>query len=448
MKRKKGLRKILNITKLLFATFICLSIIIQAYDSTLGEEIKVETYYIVGEGDKTYDFQELLSKYKANSVTYKRNMMEYRIQALDGKLADENHASIEAQYLDVANAIEELENTRKALYEYKEELASQGGQAITDLAITIENQDLMEEIDIQIANIDLQLIQYEGTKSSLVTSLSNAKLTKNISNFHLKYQDMLEEEARRKLENDFLKECYSLIIYQEQLDYNKAYQDYLDIINEIDRIRYKFGIVTETQLDANDANRLHNENTIKGNKKTYENTIGSIGRAIGNGNEEFSIVLPLNHEKKEYKFDIKAQKFLSNNSSYQQIKNYIKSYQDHFNSGQVGTYTSYQQNELQVEYYKLQREELENSIKEYVNNAINSYENAYQSCENSWKELQVKNSEYNATTIQFKYKRASKLEISKTLYEKEAAELSYYQSCYETLVWEDILDNHIYGATP
>ena len=122
MKRKKGLRKILNITKLLFATFICLSIIIQAYDSTLGEEIKVETYYIVGEGDKTYDFQELLSKYKANSVTYKRNMMEYRIQALDGKLADENHASIEAQYLDVANAIEELENTRKALYEYKEEM--------------------------------------------------------------------------------------------------------------------------------------------------------------------------------------------------------------------------------------------------------------------------------------------------------------------------------------
>ena len=126
----------------------------------------------------------------------------------------------------------------------------------------------------------------------------------------------------------------------------------------------------------------------------------------------------------------------------------IAYYQEYSNSGSVGTYTAYQQNELQVKYYKLQKEELENNIKEYVNNAINSYEKAYQSWEVSWKDLQVKNSQYNASTIKFQYKRASKLEILESLYEKEAAELSYYQSSYEVLVWQNILDNYIYGASP
>ncbi len=457
MKEKYGLGKKLNIIRTIFVTALCLSMILQPYDSVLGNEIEYHTYYIVGEGDKTYDFQELLSIYRFNSVTYRRNMLEYRIQALDGKLAYENHASIESQYLDVINTIEELKNTRKALYEYKDELASQNGQAVTGSATTVDTrltkdteeiQDLMEEIDNQIANIDLQLIQYEGTKRTLDTNLSKSNLTKNISDFYVKYQDVLENEARKKLENDFLKQCYSLIIYQEEQDYNKAYQDYLDVINEVDKIRYRFGIVTETQLDANDANSLHNKNLIRGNQKTYENIIENLGRAIANGNEEFSIKLHINQEKKEYKIDLTSQRFISNNSSYQQIQNQIKSYQEYSNSGSVGTYTAYQQNELQVKYYKLQKEELENNIKEYVNNAINSYEKAYQSWEVSWKDLQVKNSQYNASTIKFQYKRASKLEILESLYEKEAAELSYYQSSYEVLVWQNILDNYIYGASP
>ncbi|MDI9509613.1 MAG: hypothetical protein QM217_07355, partial [Bacillota bacterium] len=68
--------------------------------------------------------------------------------------------------------------------------------------------------------------------------------------------------------------------------------------------------------------------------------------------------------------------------------------------------------------------------------------------EASWKELQVRTSQYNSLVAKQKYKRASQLEVAKSLYEKEAVELAYYQSLYDSVVWQDILDNHIYGVMP
>lgn len=114
----------------------------------------------------------------------------------------------------------------------------------------------------------------------------------------------------------------------------------------------------------------------------------------------------------------------------------------------MSSYTYYRQNEIQIEYYKLQKEEMEESIREYVTKAINSYEKAFKSREVSWKELQLKENQYNTLLTKHKYKRASQLDVAKGLYEKKAAESAYYQGCYETVIWQDILDNCIYEVQP
>lgn len=79
-----------------------------------------------------------------------------------------------------------------------------------------------------------------------------------------------------------------------------------ELTNEVDRIRYRFGIVTNTQLDANKVSCLHNQNVISENQNTYKSSIKHIGKAIGNASEEFSIQLPLVNIKKEYELEIVA----------------------------------------------------------------------------------------------------------------------------------------------
>lgn len=43
---------------------------------------------------------------------------------------------------------------------------------------------------------------------------------------------------------------------------------------------------------------------------------------------------------------------------------------------------------------------------------------------------------------------ATELDVNKAKLEVEAAQLSYYQRIYDIIIWEDILDNGIYGAAP
>jgi hypothetical protein len=200
-------------------------------------------------------------------------------------------------------------------------------------------------------------------------------------------------------------------------------------------------------LDVDEVNILHNERAINENTCSYEASINAIVRDTGIVSEA-KIKLPLSSDKKSYNPETKTWELINKHSGYQQILNYISSYQEYKDSAKRSSYTSYRQTEIQIEYYKLQKEELEDSIRTYVTKAINSYEKAIKSREASWKELQVKENQYNALVTKHKYKRASQLDVTKSLYEKEAAELAYYQSCYESVIWQDILDNCIYGATP
>lgn len=441
--------KAINIS---ISVFLCLCIILKL-SIPVTASANSSTYYEVGHGNNVFTYSELLSKYKSNSITYKRNILDYQIQALNSNLADESHADINGQHIDTLGKIEELKQAREALIAYKNELMSQKIQTVTGSAITMEintidnNQELVNEIDNQIINIDLQLKQYNSTKSSLETSLSNAKLSRDISRFYANYQSLIENEARSKMENDFLKQCFSLIIYQEQVDYYKAYHEYLTLLEEIDTIRFRYGLVTNIDLDVNKVNISHNERVIDEKRNTYEASIQAIRRDTG-VEDEFKLKLPLHNNKKEYKLEATIEEFSNKYSGYREIENYIRSYQEYRSNGNMGTYTSYRQTELRIDYYKLQKQELEDNIRAYVTQAIISYERAISSMEASWIELQVKSDQYSSLVTRLKYKRVSQLELAKGLYEKEAAEVAYYQSCYESVIWQDILDNHIYGATP
>lgn len=442
-----------RIMKTAVSISLCLLIMLKLCAPVSAEVGKFDKDYEIGLGESIYYYDDLLSRYRINSVAFRRSILNYQIEALNGNLADENHININSQHIDMLGKIEELKQAKEALLTYKNELLSQENQVVTgsaitaDITLTDSNQELINEINSQLANIDLQLQQYNSTKSSLESNLSDAKLSKNISGFYTGYQSLLESEAKKKLENDFLKKCYSLIIYQEQLDYYRTYQEYLILINKIDAIRYRYGLVNEIDLDVGEVNLLHNERVITENVNTLEAGIKVIKKDTGIADES-KIKLSFSNNKKEYNLESTIREFINNYSEYQQIQNYINSYQDYRDTAKMGSYTSYRQTELTIDYYKLQKEEMEDSIREFVTNGINSYENAIRSKEASWKELQVKNSKYNSLLAKQKYKRASQLEVAKSLYEREAAELAYYQSCYECVIWQDILDKNIYGAMP
>ena len=432
---------------------LCLVIIFKLYVPISAEVNKFDTYYEIGAGKNTYYFSELLTKYRTNSVTYKRSILDYQIQALNSNLADKNHANIGLQYVDLLNKINELNQTKEALISYKNDLMPHKSQVVTGSAITkeittsIDNQELIKEIDIQIANIDSQLLQYNTTKSSLEINLSDAQLSMNISKFYWTYQSLIENEAKKKMENEFLKQCYSLIILQEQKDYYKVYSDYLALIKEADVIRYGYGLVTETELNVDEVNILHNKIAISDNKNDFEAEINAIKRDTGI-EDKTKIKLHLLANKKEYDLDTVTQRFINSNSGYQQIQNYIRSYQEYINTDKISGYTSYYQTELRIDYYRLQREELEDNIRSYVAQAINSYKKAIRFRDASWKELQIKNNQYIVMVTKLKNKRASDIEVAKSLCDKEAAEVTYYQSCYESIIWQNIIDNQIYGAMP
>jgi chorismate mutase len=413
-------------------------------------------FYEIGDGDIVYSFQDLLTKYEGNSTTYQRNIMDYQIQALAGTIADESYANINNQYLDVLQKISELKVAKEKLNSYmdyllaeEEAVSSTSADDMTadSVAPGKDYASLIAEINTQIAAIDAQLSQYMNTRSSLATSVAESKLQADVADFYSDYQSLITKEAQSRLKNDFMKNCYSLIIYKEQLDYNNSYQDYLDFVVEVDTIKFKFGLTTQITLDADSNSVLQNEITIIENQNTYDAVVSLI-RSSTAITDNAKIRINLNNIKKQYNMEATINQFINSNSSYYQIQNYIRSYQNYLSSVGTASYTSYRQAELRIKNYQLQKEELEDNIRAYVKRAIKSYDIASQSREVTWNELQVKIKSYNATKTKLEYKRASRIQLQQALYEKEAAEVKYYQSCYQIIVWQDILDNNIYGVTP
>ena len=104
LKRKAAFNKTC-IMKTVVSTSLCLIIILKLCAPVFAEVSKTDKYYEIGRGDSIFDYDGLLSRYRSNSVTFRRNILNYQIEALNGELADENHSYINSQHIDVLGKI-------------------------------------------------------------------------------------------------------------------------------------------------------------------------------------------------------------------------------------------------------------------------------------------------------------------------------------------------------
>ncbi|MHB8132519.1 MAG: hypothetical protein ACYDEX_26490 [Mobilitalea sp.] len=416
--------------------------------------------YELGTGDKEYKYEDLLNNYQMYSASYNRYSITYQIEALNATIASETYSSISNQSTDYIIKLAKLRETREEWIVYRDSLSpllttsdAEEASKSTSAASTVQvnnaadDSALIEEINTQIATIDEQILQYGKSINSTQLSMADAKLQKDVADFYKLYQEIILREVQNKLKNEFLKKCYSLILTKEQQEYYQSYQLYLETVRDIEKIKYRRGISGFTALDIAETNLLKNDMEIEKKETTYDSIYNSV-KTEANLNQKSKMVLSFSQEKKIYNSENTAAQFLYNNTNWYQLLNFIGCYKNYLSTAGSGSMTQRDQMKLKINDYELQSDELRTNIKTYVKDAILSYENAFESLNVAEKELQLKTKHLNIIIAKKEYKRATELQLRQARYEKEAAEVAYYQSGYDIVVWQNILDNSIYGVTP
>lgn len=435
------------------------SIFLTSYITVNAEELQ----YIIPGGNKTYSYMELETWYEINSITYMRNKISYQIEGLSGDIASENYDSLNHQYITLQQKIDELNNTRKQLVEYKNSLLLMEDKVDeTELDIemgtdtelcnnstvgyanTTEIGELIQEIDTQIAAIDIQLKQYTDSKYTTSTSVSSAKLQDEIQAFYNKYQQVLINESQNRLKNEFLKKCFGLIVIKEQTDYYIAYQQYLSLLSSVEMIKYKKGYVTKNKLGTVKLDISKNDNMLLSSLNQYENARDYIDNET-NISKNAMLQLKMDMKEKSYDENITISRFKANNTSYMKIQHYLQSYQSYQNSGSF-SYSTYKQILLQIKDYQLQLNEFDDNVKSYVKGAIQSYQYAFKVKAEAREGLNLMIEKCSIVQKKYDNKKATLLDVYQANVERESAEIAYYKSCYEVIVWENILDNCIFGG--
>lgn len=440
------------------------SFFLTSYITAYAEEFQ----YIIPGGNKTYSYMELETWYEINSITYMRNKISYQIEALSGDIASENYESLNHQYITLQQKIVELNNTRKQLVEYKNSLllmedkvdeteldiessmrtdidTELGNNSTGEYDNTTEIGELIQEIDTQIAAIDIQLKQYTDSKYTTSTSVSSAKLQDETQAFYNKYQQVLINESQIRLKDEFLKKCFGLIVIKEQTDYYIAYQQYLSLLSSVETIKYKMGYVTKNKLDTVKLDISKNDNMLLSSFNQYENARDYIDNET-NISKNATLQLKMDMKEKSYDENITISRFKANNTSYMKIQHYLQSYQNYQNSGSF-SYSTYKQILILIKDYQLQLNEFDANVKSYVKGAIQSYQYAFKVKAEAREELNLKIEKCSIVQKKYDNKKATLLDVYQANVERESAEIAYYKSCYEVIVWENILDNCIFRGT-
>lgn len=418
---------------------VCAFIIV-SFVFMIRNEIMVEaedTFYVVGKGEEVYNYQDLLKKYEENSAMYIRNSISYQIEALNATIADETYNNYYNQYASILLQIAELNSVRKELITYRDTL----------LLNQEENSFVIEEIDDQIASIDAKLEQYNSSKNTLQTSVADANLQEDISSFYNTYQNALIKESQNVLKNDFLKMCYGLIINKEQISYYDTYEEYLAILLKIENIKYKLGRSNQLDINKVKVDIAKNEMSTLKYENMNDDTLALI-QTNTNMNKTAKIKLTIPLVEKTYNYEQVVRQFMNNNTKYIQLQNFVISYQNYLNSASIKSAAQIKQIELQIKDYQLQMIEFNYALKTYVKKAINSYKSSFKAMKVAKQELIVKEEICNSIKAKIKYKKGTTLELNQAYVQKESAEIAYYQYCYEVVIWENIIENSIYGASP
>ena len=449
-----NIRSITSFVKKFCAFFILISLIGVQLKVPVGAAVNAS--YVIGAGDFKYEYKDLLNYYQIYSTDYYRNSITYQIDALGGTIAYESYNSLNDQYTDIIVKLAELNAAKVSLVAYRDSLTQSQVVALTgtdtvvtaaaDINTEVDNSEVIAEINNQIATIDVQIVQYNISIGSAETNMADAKLQEEVAKFYDTFQCVILQEAQNKLSNDFLKKSYGLILTKEQQDYHQAYQKYLEMVKEIEIIKCRLGLSELSAIDTADLNIIKNGALIEKDKALFYTTFSSI-KVDTNINDSSTILLPFTFVKKTYELNQTVDRFTYNNASVLQLQNFIKSYQNYLISSGVKSDSLRKQIGLKIKDYQLQSDTLKMNIKSYVKEAMQSYDNAFKSLDAADKELVLKTKRCDIVTAKKNHKRATELELRQAINEKEAAEVAYYQCCYEIVVWQNILDNYIYGAT-
>lgn len=450
---------------ILFYTFIALTNPLAVY----GEE--KEILFTDGSNGDSYSCEDLLERYEIYSTGYEREGIKYQIEALKGKVAAESYIDTRNTYLENEARIEELTVTRDKLIEYKNALleekesrentqsqlenAVNGNDRFQEINITDNNSaesstgdtDLNDEIasiDAQIASIEAELAAYQSSSPALERNTADAKLSEDIAAFYSTYKELITEESRKALKHSFLKECLNLILSDEQIKYYKINEDYLNTVKEIADIKVGNGLAGKEVLDAAGLDLLNNGIVLQNSNNDYRMLSSDI-RKETNLRENDIIYLSADFKQKYYNIDETVSDFINHNIAYLQLKSTQAGYENYLSSLGAGDY--YKQIELTVRDYKLQRIELGQDIENYVKNALYSYQAAFTAKDAAKKKLEIIENKCKRIEEKLKYKKASTLELKEAYVDREAAKLAYYKSLCDIIIWQNILDNYLYGES-
>lgn len=422
---------------------------------------EVFSYTVRGNGALyTYNYEDLWKRYETYSITYRRNMLNNQIESLKGKVTETSYETINSKYVENINMLETLKYEREQLESQKKLLLeeidvnesdtlSQEGveeELLIDETEAIGNiNDLTNNIDKEIADIDMKIVQYSNNKTSLEIDTANAELQKNLALFYRINQELIKKNAQNQLRFSFLKSCFLTILEQEEVQYYKEYKEYLSVLLSVEEIKYNNGYSKKNDVERAKMEQLKNNNTlaIKNN-----NVKRSLNQILNNTNirENSNLVLTFEFKKVAYDERKIIDEFSANNTEYLQLKNTERSYQTYLNSLGNSNSDVYRQVELQVEDYRLQQIELKFNIESYVKEVISQYYIAFGEMEAAKAQLEVSEQECIIAKALLDNKKGTKLSYNKANLEKSSSRIEYYKSIYNILMWESILNNCIYDS--
>jgi len=419
------------------------------------------SYRLPGDG-KVYSYQEIFGRFESYSIDYKIEVLDNQIQAAKALTADETYTGTQADYLFIQVKVQELKTTKTTLCTYRNEIlagikdkevventAPDTHDASTTISFEDNNAEvsnLLEQIDEQIAAIDTQIANYEISLTTLGKNSADAKLSKDLSAFYTNNQSLLLLVLKDKIGHNFLKNCLSLMIYQEEMKYYILNQDYLNIQKDISEIKSRYGLSNNSQLDSITLSTLENGSLLLEKQSDYESLCTYLKRETAI-DEKDTIQYEFPLSLKNYNLTDVTVRFKDTNLTYLQLVNMETSYQSYLYSGGITGSANRHQIELTIDNYRMQKLQLSRQIEDYVKKSLSSYKIAYQKMQTAKTEIDITEKKCKILEKSLKYKISTKLELNKAYVDRQSVYLKYYNLCMEVILWEDILDNNIYEVS-
>ncbi len=374
---------------ILFALTIPVNVLAQSIISN-------EEYIISGDGN-LITLEQLLRLYRDSSEDYNNVSISYEIETLNYDIAKETLNKLNQQYKELTA----LEGTGIDVSSSKAQIKS----SIAEINLELDTKELYKRNELELISIDKQ-----------------------------------------KLEVNFMKQVYALLINLEQKELLKSNKSYLNLLYKTEEIKYKKGYITLSDLEEIKAKLRKLDADILANSNEYESLRDFINQET-NQTKDNTIGIKLSVTKENYNeadkirfFDAKVYDTELLNYTNKALYNYIDN----------ESLTELQKKKilLQISSNNLKKSQIQTNIKTFVKKGIKEYNSIIEYFEASKLTLDNKNKKYKESQAKYKKGLITQLELSEVLLEKQSVQLEYYQYYYKAIMWKYILDNGLYGIYP